>query len=193
MEEMRQEGEALEVEREKGIREAWPQGSLGGRREGKKKRRKRAVSAKLGQSLGGSWPSRERRVNACLGSFAQHEVFLETAGFVSRDLVTHVGSGMGSWLAEVVRALFGASRFQSEYQKAGNGCISDSFSVICTKDEAREVLGDRDFTMFGVFVSRTVISPANRQELAQGSSYHWVSGVALAPVEWGGGASNFYI
>lgn len=84
------------------------------------------------------------------------------------------------------RALFGASRFQSEYQKAGNGCISDSVSVICTKDEAREVLGDREFTMFGVFVSRTVISPANRQELAQGSSYHWVSGVALAPVEWGG-------
>jgi formylglycine-generating enzyme required for sulfatase activity len=56
-----------------------------GGRKGKKKEENVKISAKLGQSLGGSWPNRERRVNACFGNFAQNDVILETAGFVSRD------------------------------------------------------------------------------------------------------------
>lgn len=53
---------------------------------GKGEREKKWTRAKSGQSLGSSWPSRGKRVNECFGRFAQSEVSLERAGFVSRDL-----------------------------------------------------------------------------------------------------------
>ena len=69
---------------------------LGRREEGERKeRRNRQDPVRLGQSLGRLLAGQRKRVNACLGRFAQDEVFLEAAGFVSPELETHVGSGTG--------------------------------------------------------------------------------------------------
>lgn len=92
----------LRVERKKELR-LGPRGvrhrfGLEGGEE--RKREKTWTRAKSGQSLGSSWPSRGKRVNECFGRFAQSEVFLETAGFVSRDLRDPRWKRNWSWLAE---------------------------------------------------------------------------------------------
>jgi hypothetical protein len=100
---MRSLGERLE----KIIRKAWPQKSravalFGGRKEEKKKRTR--YQRELVGVLGNSWPNGDKRVKACFGRFAQKEVILETAGFVSRDFSDPRWKRNWSWLAECGRA-----------------------------------------------------------------------------------------
>lgn len=104
---MRQEGEALTIGWRKEFGRLGPVRksravAVSDERGGKERRKEEndKISAKPGQSLGDSWPNRERRVNACFGRFAQNEVFLETAGFVSRDFQDPRRKRKWSWLAE---------------------------------------------------------------------------------------------
>lgn len=95
-------GEAKKLRREKENSGLAPgeSGTQIGRGRREKEREKTWTRAKSGQSLGSSWPNRGKRVNECFRRFAQSEVFLETAGFVSRDLRDPRWKRNWSWLAE---------------------------------------------------------------------------------------------